>query len=137
MTDTVQWDALIRAATEARQRAYAPYSQFAVGSALLVESGEIITGCNVENATYGATCCAERTAVFTAVSRGHRSFRALAVATDAPEPAPSCGICLQVLAEFSRDLEVMFVNLNGDKRSFGIRQLLPHAFEMRGNLRRD
>ena len=124
-----RWDEeLLNAATEARSKAYAPYSQFAVGAALLTESGEIISGCNVENATFGATNCAERSAIFTAVSKGHRQFKAIAVVADTLDPITPCGICRQVLAEFGPDTEVLCGTTSGKLRKFRLSELLPHAF---------
>lgn len=124
------WDRLCAEAIAAREAAYAPYSNFRVGAALLAASGKIIRGCNVENATYGATCCAERTAVFSAVAAGEMQFAAMAVATDLDEPATSCGICRQVLAEFGPALELVFVNLTGTRRFHALRALLPHSFAL-------
>jgi cytidine deaminase len=121
-------DPLIAAAAKAREKAYVPYSRFAVGAALLGVSGRVYTGCNVENASSGATCCAERTAVFKAVSEGEREFVAIAVVTDVPRPASPCGICRQVLAEFSDDLVVIMANLQGESCTERIGGLLPLAF---------
>src|SRR5919198_5964088 len=98
---------LIKLATEARERAYAPYSNFKVGAALLSSTGLVFTGCNVENATFGLTVCAERVALWKALSEGHRRFTRVAVVTDAPTPAPPCGACRQLLWEFGGDLEVV------------------------------
>ena len=100
---------LLTAAMGARRQAYAPYSKFLVGAALLTEDGQIISGCNVENASYGLTICAERNAVFTAVAQGHRKFQAIALATVGG--ATPCGACRQVLAEFCDDLPILIVDV--------------------------
>jgi cytidine deaminase len=118
---------LIAAAQEVRQYAYAPYSHYAVGAALLTVDGAIFTGCNVENATYGATVCAERTAVFKAVSEGVRTFTAIAVVTS--NAGSPCGICRQVLYEFSPEMTVIMADTAGRVRHEGpLRDLLPLGF---------
>jgi cytidine deaminase len=121
---------LMQAAREATARAYAPYSQFAVGAALLCANGEIVTGCNVENASYGLACCAERTAVFTAVSRGHREFVAVAVTATRVLSAPPCGACRQVLNEFKPSHGELIVLLDGSDppTRVPLSELLPRAF---------
>ena len=119
---------LIQTAMNARQKAYAPYSRFQVGAALLGKSGRIYSGCNVENASFGATICAERTAAVKAVSEGETSFEALVVATDGTEPAAPCGICRQFLVEFGLDLVLILVNLEGKKIETTLAQYLPGAF---------
>jgi cytidine deaminase len=121
-------EALVRAAIAARERAYAPYSRFAVGAALLTASGEVFGGCNVENAAYGHAICAERTAVVSAVAAGHREFAAIAVVTPTPGPASPCGACRQVLAEFGLDMVVVLANLKGAIARTTVRDLLPGAF---------
>jgi len=119
---------LIRAALEARERAYAPYSHFAVGAALLAADGRIFTGCNVENASYGLTMCAERVALFKAVSEGAREFTAIAIACGAGPCAP-CGACRQVLREFSPDLLVIMADAAGKEvRKERLSSLLPSSF---------
>lgn len=127
----IDWAALKAAALAAKARAYAPYSEYRVGAALLTAGGEIIAGCNVENATYGATCCAERTAVFAAVAQGHTAFRAIAVVTSGAEPGTPCGICRQVLAEFGADIEVLCFTPEGVEQVYRLSGLLPHAFRLR------
>jgi len=122
----VDYEALIAKAMEARKKAYAPYSHFAVGAALLAKSGRVYTGCNVENASYGLSICAERTAVFKAVSEGEREFEALAVVTD--KGVTPCGACRQVLMEFGDDIQVIVADVTGRYRVFGLQELLPEAF---------
>ena len=123
-------DSLIRAAQAAAKRAHAPYSNFRVGAALLAEDGAITVGCNVENASYGLTVCAERNALFAAVANGHRSFQALAiVAEPSDEPAPPCGACRQVLAEFCDDLLIVSLTPAGKRQDFTLSELLPHPFK--------
>ena len=124
---------LIEAARQAGEQAHAPYSQFRVGAALLCADGQTITGCNVENASYGLTCCAERNAVFAAVARGQRAFVALAIVADpADEPTPPCGACRQVLWEFCRescpDLPIVSATRSGQRQTYRLSQLLPDPF---------
>lgn len=118
---------LMKMAIEARQNAYAPYSHFSVGAALLTESGKVYTGCNIENASYGLTCCAERNAIFAAVGAGERRFKMLAVAADSPEPVAPCGACRQVIAEFGIPLVVMG-NLKEASKTMTAEELLPYGF---------
>jgi cytidine deaminase len=124
----VDWDALIASARSARERAYAPYSRFLVGAALLDDRGEIHTGGNVENASYGLTVCAERSAIFAAVSRGVQRFVALAVVTDMSPPATPCGACRQVLREFAPGLVIVTANLAGERVATDLARLLPDSF---------
>lgn len=118
---------LMKIARKARQNAYAPYSHFAVGAALRAESGKVYTGCNIENASYGLTCCAERNAIFAAVGAGERRFKMLAVAADSPEPVAPCGACRQVIAEFGIPLVVMG-NLKEATKTMTAEELLPYGF---------
>jgi cytidine deaminase len=122
---------LLEAARAARQHAHAAFSNFRVGAALETADGQIITGCNVENATYGLTICAERVAVFKAISEGHRSFTRVAVVADTAEPTPPCGACRQILWEFGGNLEVILGNLSGEKARHQLKDLLPHPFDAR------
>ena len=118
---------LIHKAIAAREFAYAPYSNFCVGAALLTKSGKIYTGCNVENAGYSATNCAERTAFFKAVSEGERDIEALAVVADTDGPCAPCGMCRQAISEF-RIPRILMGNLRGDVREVTLAELLPFAF---------
>lgn len=120
---------LIESATNARENAHAPYSNFKVGAALLSESGEIITGCNVENATYGLTICAERTAIFKAISDGKNKFEKIAVVADTENLTPPCGACRQIIWEFCGDIEIILANLKGKTETFQMRELFPNAFD--------
>jgi cytidine deaminase len=117
---------LIAMAIEARERAYAPYSRFKVGAALLTTSGRVYTGCNIENVAYGPTVCAERTAIFKAVSEGDRQFEVIAVATRTG--ITPCGVCRQVMREFAPDITILIATLGGNFRVTTLRDLLPDAF---------
>lgn len=123
--------ALISAAKEARVRAHAPFSHFQVGAALETAAGEIVTGCNIENASYGLTLCAERVAIFKAVSEGQRKFTALAVVVDTDELTPPCGACRQIIWEFCGDIPVTMANLAGRTETMQMSDLLPKAFDGR------
>jgi cytidine deaminase len=123
--------ALIEAARQARRHAHAPFSRFQVGAALEARDGRIFTGCNVENASYGLTVCAERVALFKAISEGVREFKRIVVATDTAAPTPPCGACRQLLWEFAGDLEVILANLDGEKASYRLGELFPHPFDVR------
>jgi cytidine deaminase len=118
-------------ATRARLRAAAPFSRFKVGAALRTRAGEVVTGCNVESASYGLTMCAERVAIFKAVSEGLREFDAVAVVADSPRLTAPCGACRQVLWEFAGDLWVHVVNLHGRARTLRLSELLPLPFDAR------
>lgn len=121
-------DDLLAAARRARASAYAPYSRFAVGAAVLAGSGQIYAGANVENASYGLTICAERAAIFAAISTGERQIRAVAVVTDAETATPPCGACRQVIWEFGKDALIVAENRRSERREWSIRDLLPDAF---------
>ena len=123
--------ALVDAAREAQARAIAPYSRFTVGAALLLPDGTTVTGCNIENATYGLTMCAERVAMFTALAAGHRRFRRIAVVADTKAPTPPCGSCRQILWEFGGDLEVILANLKRETGRHRLSDLLPLPFDRR------
>lgn len=119
---------LIEKAVEVMKQAYAPYSKFGVGAALLTKSGKVFTGFNIENSSYGASVCAERVAIFKAVSEGEKEFDTLVVATVTDEPSSPCGICRQVISEFSNDLRILLVNDKGKVIETSIEKLLPLAF---------
>jgi cytidine deaminase len=120
---------LIAAARKARENAHAPYSNFRVGAAVQAKSGRVFTGCNVENASYGLTCCAERVAIFKAVSEGERGFDAIAVVTDTEKLTPPCGACRQIIWEFCGDVEVVMANLKGKVERERAGKLLPRPFD--------
>lgn len=122
-------DALLEAALGAREHASARFSHFKVGAALEEETGRIHTGCNVENATYGLTVCAERVAVFKAISEGARRFTRVAVAADTDVLTPPCGACRQILWEFCGDIEVILVNLQGRSEILRLKDLFPRPFD--------
>ena len=122
---------LIAAARHARGYACADFSSFKVGAALETPEGGIITGCNIENATYGLTVCAERVAMFKALSEGHRTFRRIAVVADTDAPTPPCGACRQILWEFGGDIEVILANLDRETGRYRLSDLLPLPFDRR------
>ncbi len=126
MTELLNIQALVKAALAARQHAYVPYSQYMVGAALLTRDGQIFSGCNVENAVYPAACCAERVAIFKAVSEGIRQFSAIAVAT--ANGGSPCGICRQVMRELAPDMVVIIADEKGDVRQTTVAELLPDSF---------
>jgi cytidine deaminase len=121
---------LLASAQRARESAYAPYSCFRVGAALRTAQGDVYTGCNVENASYGLTICAERAALFKAVSEGQREFSALAVAVDGEVLATPCGACRQVLTEFADDLVILLGNASGTVETHSLKELFPARFKL-------
>ena len=125
------FQSLIEAAKEARLHSVAPFSNFKVGAAVRTESGKIYTGCNVESASYGLTVCAERVAIWKALSEGDRHFTQLAVVADTETLTPPCGTCRQIIWEFARGADIVFANLKGDSEVFHISDLLPRAFDAR------
>jgi cytidine deaminase len=120
---------LIEASIAARNNAHAPYSHFLVGAALEAEDGRVFTGCNVENATYGLSLCAERVAVFKAISEGARKFERIAVSADTDVLTPPCGSCRQILWEFCGDIEVTLTNLRGKTETLRMKDLFPRPFD--------
>ncbi|HEX3876279.1 MAG TPA: cytidine deaminase [Bryobacteraceae bacterium] len=122
-------DRLLEAALGAREHAHAPFSKFRVGAAVEDDSGRIHTGCNVENATYGLTLCAERVAIFKAISEGARKFRRVAVAADTDNLTPPCGACRQILWEFCGDVEIALVNPRGKVETYRMSALFPNPFD--------
>ncbi len=124
-------DPLIAAARRARENAHAPFSRFKVGAALETADGTVVTGCNIENATYGLTMCAERVAMFKALSEGHRRFRRIAIVADTGAPASPCGPCRQILWEFAGDIEVVLANLTVETGRHSLAELLPLPFDER------
>lgn len=126
MTDTE----LLDTAKKAMEHAYAPYSDFKVGAALLCTDGTVYTGCNIENASYGVCCCAERTAVFKAVSEGRRDFSAIAIVSSAGGETFPCGVCRQVLAEFSPNIRVVLQKKDNSAVSYEFEELMPYIFSL-------
>jgi cytidine deaminase len=122
---------IVQAARAARERALAAFSEFKVGAALETTDGRIISGCNIENSTYGLTMCAERVAIFKAISEGHRSFARIAVVADTPQPTSPCGACRQMLWEFAGNIEVILADLDNVKTTHQLKDLLPHPFDAR------
>src|SRR3984885_10616437 len=122
-------DPLISAALQARENAHAPFSKFKVGAAVEDHTGRINTGCNIENATYGLTICAERVAVFKAVSEGARGFKRVAVVADTDVLTPPCGACRQILWEFCGDIEIVLANLSGKSETLRLGELFPRPFD--------
>lgn len=120
---------LIEAARDVRENAYAPFSEFKVGSAIETDDGEIVSGCNVESASYGLTVCAERVAIWKAISQGKRKIVKVAVVADTEDLTPPCGVCRQIIWEFGGDIPVVFANLNGKIETVQMRDLLPRAFD--------
>ena len=126
----MEFTELIQKAKEATEQAYAPYSGFHVGAALLCKDGTIFTGCNIENSAYGPTNCAERTAIFKAVSEGFREFEAIAIISDSKQPTAPCGVCRQVMAEFCdpETFRIVLMNGDGEIRDYLLKELLPLGF---------
>ena len=122
---------LIDAATKVRLQSVAPFSGFYVGAAVRTESGKVYTGCNVESASYGLTVCAERVAIWKALSEGERHFTELAVVADTETLTPPCGTCRQIIWEFARGAAIVFANLKGESETFHMADLLPRAFDAR------
>lgn len=131
----VQYKELIKVAQSAKRRAYAPYSKFRVGAALLTSSGQIYSGCNIEISTYALTLCAERTAIFKAVSEGEKKFKAIAVVSDDPQYIPPCGACRQVLMDLAGNIDFIMVNGKGAGKVIKLAKLLPYAFGQKNLLR--
>jgi cytidine deaminase len=124
-----EYDALISAAKQARENAHAPFSDFRVGAAVRANSGRVYAGCNIENASYGLTCCAERVAIFKALSEGERGFEAIAVVTETDNLTPPCGACRQIIWEFCGDVPVILANLKGKIEHESAGKLLPRPFD--------
>ena len=122
---------LIKAATDARLRSVAPFSNFLVGAALQTKAGRIFTGCNVESASYGLTVCAERVAIWKALSEGERDFTDLVIVADTEQLTPPCGTCRQIIWEFCKHAKIVLANLRGQSEEVDIRDLLPKAFDAR------
>jgi cytidine deaminase len=129
MSKPISSQKLIRLAKTARERAHAPFSNFKVGAALGASDGRVFTGCNVENATYGLTLCAERVAIFKAISEGARRFRQIAVVTATTQLTPPCGACRQIIWEFCGDIPVVLSNLEGKIEQFQMSKLFPRPFD--------
>ncbi|UOQ42747.1 cytidine deaminase [Halobacillus salinarum] len=120
---------LVKEAEKIRKQAYTPYSKFKVGAALLTKEGKLFTGCNIENAAYPVTCCAERVAIFKAISDGCYDFKEIAVVADTERPVPPCGSCRQVMSEFfDQDVEIHASNLKGELKTMTMQELLPFSF---------
>ncbi len=123
-----EYKKLMKEAEKARKKAYTPYSKFKVGAAVLSADGKIFTGCNIENASFGLAVCAERVAIFKAISEGSTKFKAIAVIGDTDKPCSPCGACRQVISEFGEDIPLIMANLKGDVKIKKIKELLPEAF---------
>jgi cytidine deaminase len=125
----IPWESLFEQARKVRERAHAPYSRFPVGAAVLYADGSVVTGCNVENSSYGLSVCAERSALAAGVAQGRGKPVAVAIVVDTPTPCPPCGMCRQVMLEFApKELPVRSRNLKGDEARYSLGELLPHAF---------
>ena len=125
-----EYDALISAAKQARENAHAPFSDFRVGAAVRANSGRVYAGCNIENASYSLTCCAERVAIFKALSEGERGFEAIAVVTETDNLTPPCGACRQIIWEFCGDVAIILVNLQGKTETYQLKDLFPKPFDV-------
>jgi cytidine deaminase len=125
------FESLIEAAKHVRSQSVAPFSNFLVGAAVRAASGKVYTGCNIESASYGLTVCAERIAIWKALSEGERQFTELAIVADTETLTPPCGTCRQIIWEFARNATIVFANLNGESDKFHIGDLLPRAFDAR------
>jgi cytidine deaminase len=123
-----KYEKLIKEAERAKKKAYTPYSKFKVGAAVLCTDGKIFTGCNIENASFGLTVCAERVAIFKAISEGSTKFEAIAVIGDTDKPCSPCGACRQVMSEFCEDAPLIMANSKGDVKIKKVKELLPEAF---------
>lgn len=123
-----KYEKLIKEAERAKKKAYTPYSKFKVGAAVLCADGKIFTGCNIENASFGLTVCAERVAIFKAISEGSTKFEAIAVIGDTDKPCSPCGACRQVMSEFCEDAPLIMANSKGDVKIKKVKELLPEAF---------
>ncbi|HEY4612329.1 MAG TPA: cytidine deaminase [Bacteroidota bacterium] len=132
---TKRYQELVNNARHAKKRAHTPYSHFPVGAALLAANGRIYTGCNVEVSSYGLTICAERTAIFKAVSEGERNFKAIAIVSNDPDITPPCGACRQVLWDLAGNIDIIMANPKGKTKTLKLKTLIPHAFDSR-NLKR-
>jgi len=126
-----QFRPLIEAAQQARKHSVAPFSEFLVGAAVRTSDGKVYTGCNIESASYGLTVCAERVAIWKALSEGEKHFTELAVVADTETLTPPCGTCRQIIWEFAREATIVFANLEGKSEQFQIKDLLPSAFDAR------
>ena len=124
----LSYEKLFKEAEKARKKAYTPYSKFKVGAAVLTTDGKIFTGCNIENASFGLTVCAERVAILKAISEGSYKFEAMAIVGDTERPCSPCGACRQVISEFGEDIKIAMSNLKGDVKIKKISELLPEAF---------
>ena len=120
---------LVERAFTMLERSYVPYSHFPVGAALLCKDGTVFTGCNIENAAYGLTICAERTAIFKAISEGHRDFKRIVIAGKSEDYCVPCGSCRQVMQEFAPQMEVICLNGKGEAKHFALKELLPYGFD--------
>ena len=130
MTDD-KLESLVTAAKAARERSVAPFSHFKVGAAIETEDGKVYTGCNVESASFGLTACAERVAIWKALSEGERNFRALAIVADTETVTPPCGTCRQIIWEFCKEATIVLANLRGERETLRVGDLLPRAFDAR------